>query len=100
MFGSLIAVLNLSCDDVRIVVTYHLDILLQDSDRSSVGSPEPVAATGSLHEHQMMMDEMKNSRKNSPSPENLHQAKRAAVAQAHLNGTSEFRFPLLRRLII
>ncbi|XP_006607125.1 POU domain, class 6, transcription factor 1 isoform X4 [Apis dorsata] len=35
----------------------------------------------------MMMDEMKNSRKNSPSPENLHQAKRAAVAQAHLNGT-------------
>ncbi|XP_031772960.1 POU domain, class 6, transcription factor 2 isoform X7 [Apis florea] len=58
-----------------------------DSDRSSVGSPEPVAATGSLHEHQMMMDEMKNSRKNSPSPENLHQAKRAAVAQAHLNGT-------------
>ncbi|PBC31650.1 POU domain, class 6, transcription factor [Apis cerana cerana] len=87
MFGSLIAVFNLSCDDVRIVVTYHLDILLQDSDRSSVGSPEPVAATGSLHEHQMMMDEMKNSRKNSPSPENLHQAKRAAVAQAHLNGT-------------
>ncbi|KOC65550.1 POU domain, class 6, transcription factor 2, partial [Habropoda laboriosa] len=59
-----------------------------DSDRSSVGSPEPVAATtGSLHEHQMMMDEMKNSRKRSPSPENLHLAKRAAVAQAHLNGT-------------
>ncbi|CAL7950377.1 unnamed protein product [Xylocopa violacea] len=59
-----------------------------DSDRSSVGSPEPVAATtGSLHEHQMMMDEMKNSRKNSPSPENLHLVKRAAVAQAHLNGT-------------
>ncbi|KAG6799774.1 POU domain, class 6, transcription factor 1 isoform X1 [Apis mellifera caucasica] len=70
MFGSLIA------DDSS-----------KDSDRSSVGSPEPVAATGSLHEHQMMMDEMKNSRKNSPSPENLHQAKRAAVAQAHLNGT-------------
>ncbi|XP_076750591.1 POU-domain protein pdm3 isoform X4 [Xylocopa sonorina] len=59
-----------------------------DSDRSSVGSPEPVAATtGSLHEHQMMIDEMKNSRKNSPSPENLHLVKRAAVAQAHLNGT-------------
>lgn len=34
---------------------------------------------------------MKNSRKRrrSPSPENLHQAKRAAVAQAHLNGTSK-----------
>ncbi|KAG7211086.1 hypothetical protein KM043_016447 [Ampulex compressa] len=61
--------------------------LLQDSDRSSAGSPEP--ATGSLHEHQMMMDDMKNSRKKlrSPSPENLHLAKRAAVAQAHLNGT-------------
>ncbi|CAK9827406.1 POU domain, class 6, transcription factor 2 [Anthophora retusa] len=59
-----------------------------DSDRSSAGSPEPVAATtGSLHEHQMMMDEMKNSRRRSPSPENLHQAKRAAAAQAHLNGT-------------
>lgn len=70
--------------------------LLQDSDRSSVGSPEPVAAaTGSLHEHQMMMDEMKNSRKNSPSPENLHQAKRAAVAQAHLNGTSKSESDLL-----
>ncbi|XP_031772959.1 POU domain, class 6, transcription factor 1 isoform X6 [Apis florea] len=64
-----------------------LNLKSEDSDRSSVGSPEPVAATGSLHEHQMMMDEMKNSRKNSPSPENLHQAKRAAVAQAHLNGT-------------
>ncbi|EFN78271.1 POU domain, class 6, transcription factor 2 [Harpegnathos saltator] len=37
----------------------------------------------------MMMDDLKNSRKRrrSPSPENLHQAKRAAVAQAHLNGT-------------
>ncbi|EZA50138.1 hypothetical protein X777_11585, partial [Ooceraea biroi] len=37
----------------------------------------------------MMIDDMKNSRKRrrSPSPENLHQAKRAAVAQAHLNGT-------------
>ncbi|CAK9819882.1 POU domain, class 6, transcription factor 2 [Anthophora quadrimaculata] len=59
-----------------------------DSDRSSAGSPEPVAATtGSLHEHQMMMDEMKNSRRRSPSPENLHQAKRAAAAQAHLNET-------------
>jgi len=44
-----------------------------------------------LHEHQMMMDDIKNSRKRrrSPSPENLHQAKRAAVAQAHLNGTSK-----------
>ncbi|XP_029035721.1 POU-domain protein pdm3 isoform X3 [Osmia lignaria lignaria] len=63
-----------------------------DSDRSSAGSPEPAATTGSsLHEHQMMMDDMKNSRKGrcSPSPENLHHAKRAAVAQAHLNGTSE-----------
>lgn len=39
----------------------------------------------------MMIDDMKNSRKRrrSPSPENLHQAKRAAVAQAHLNGTSK-----------
>jgi len=39
----------------------------------------------------MMMDDIKNSRKRrrSPSPENLHQAKRAAVAQAHLNGTSK-----------
>lgn len=74
---------------MQITVTHHLDArLLQDSDRSSVGSPEPVAAiTGTLHEHQMMMDEMKNSRKNSPSPENLPQAKRAAVAQAHLNGS-------------
>ncbi|KYN08787.1 POU domain, class 6, transcription factor 2 [Cyphomyrmex costatus] len=60
----------------------------QDSDRSSAGSPEP-ATGGALHEHQMMIDDIKNSRKRrrSPSPENLHQAKRAAVAQAHLNGT-------------
>nr|XP_033333939.1 POU domain, class 6, transcription factor 2 isoform X9 [Megalopta genalis] len=60
-----------------------------DSDRSSAGSPEPATTIGSLHEHQMMMEELKNSRKRrrSPSPENLHQAKRAAVAQAHLNGT-------------
>ncbi|KYN36193.1 POU domain, class 6, transcription factor 2 [Trachymyrmex septentrionalis] len=59
-----------------------------DSDRSSAGSPEP-ATGGALHEHQMMIDDIKNSRKRrrSPSPENLHQAKRAAVAQAHLNGT-------------
>ncbi|OAD59760.1 hypothetical protein WN48_08196 [Eufriesea mexicana] len=73
---------------MQIVVTYYLDArLLQDSDRSSVGSPELVAAaTGSLHEHQIMMDEMKNSRKNSPSPENLHLARRAAMAQAQLNG--------------
>ncbi|XP_011868660.1 PREDICTED: POU domain, class 6, transcription factor 1 isoform X4 [Vollenhovia emeryi] len=37
----------------------------------------------------MMIDDIKNSRKRrrSLSPENLHQAKRAAVAQAHLNGT-------------
>lgn len=60
----------------------------------SLESPE--SATGSLHEHQMMMDDVKNSRKRrrSPSPENLHQAKRAAVAQAHLNGTSEYRIKL------
>ncbi|KZC14683.1 POU domain, class 6, transcription factor 2 [Dufourea novaeangliae] len=60
-----------------------------DSDRSSVGSPEPATTIGSLHEHQMMMDDLRNARKRrrSPSPENLHQAKRAAVAQAHLNGT-------------
>lgn len=40
----------------------------------------------------MMIDDIKNSRKRrrSPSPENLHQAKRAAVAQAHLNGTSKY----------
>ncbi|XP_014474361.1 PREDICTED: POU domain, class 6, transcription factor 1 isoform X5 [Dinoponera quadriceps] len=65
-----------------------LNLKSEDSDRSSAGSPEP--ATGALHEHQMMMDDMKNSRKRrrSPSPENLHQAKRAAVAQAHLNGTT------------
>ncbi|XP_015437609.1 PREDICTED: POU domain, class 6, transcription factor 2 [Dufourea novaeangliae] len=63
--------------------------LLPDSDRSSVGSPEPATTIGSLHEHQMMMDDLRNARKRrrSPSPENLHQAKRAAVAQAHLNGT-------------
>ncbi|XP_076679622.1 POU-domain protein pdm3 isoform X2 [Andrena cerasifolii] len=65
-----------------------LNLKSEDSDRSSVGSPEPAATTGMLHEHQMMIDELKNSRKRrrSPSPENLHQAKRAAVA-AHLNGT-------------
>ncbi|CAD1479285.1 unnamed protein product [Heterotrigona itama] len=82
--------IDVSCNYANdLTVAHHLDArLLQDSDRSSVGSPEPVAAiTGTLHEHQMMMDEMKNSRKNSPSPENLPQAKRAAVAQAHLNGT-------------
>lgn len=64
---------------------------MQESDRSSAGSPEPAA--GSLHEHQLMMEDLKNSRKRrrSPSPENLHQAKRAAVAQAHLNGTSKCR---------
>ncbi|XP_012218931.1 POU domain, class 6, transcription factor 2 isoform X8 [Linepithema humile] len=62
---------------------------MSDSDRSSAGSPEPATGGGALHEHQMMMDDIKNSRKRrrSPSPENLHQAKRAAVAQAHLNGT-------------
>ncbi|XP_076285098.1 POU-domain protein pdm3 isoform X2 [Lasioglossum baleicum] len=65
-----------------------LNLKSEDSDRSSAGSPEPATTIGSLHEHQMMMDELKNSRKRrSPSPENLHQAKRAAVAQAHLNGT-------------
>ncbi|XP_018347280.1 PREDICTED: proline-rich protein 36-like [Trachymyrmex septentrionalis] len=52
----------------------------KDSDRSSAGSPEP-ATGGALHEHQMMIDDIKNSRKRrrSPSPENLHQAKRAAL---------------------
>ncbi|XP_076180264.1 POU-domain protein pdm3 isoform X1 [Ptiloglossa arizonensis] len=65
-----------------------LNLKSEDSDRSSVGSPEP-ATVGALHEHQMMLDDMKNARKKrrSPSPENLHQAKGAAVAQAHLNGT-------------
>ncbi|XP_072760630.1 uncharacterized protein Pdm3 isoform X3 [Anoplolepis gracilipes] len=66
-----------------------LNLKSEDSDRSSTGSPEPATGGGALHEHQMMIDEIKNSRKRrrSPSPENLHQAKRAAVAQAHLNGT-------------
>ncbi|KAL0120878.1 hypothetical protein PUN28_008510 [Cardiocondyla obscurior] len=66
-----------------------LNLKSEDSDRSSAGSPEPATGGGALHEHQMMIDDMKNSRKRrrSPSPENLHQAKRAAVAQAHLNGT-------------
>ncbi|XP_070168281.1 POU domain, class 6, transcription factor 1 isoform X3 [Polyergus mexicanus] len=66
-----------------------LNLKSEDSDRSSTGSPEPATGGGALHEHQMMIDDMKNSRKRrrSPSPENLHQAKRAAVAQAHLNGT-------------
>lgn len=72
--------------------------LLQDSDRSSAGSPEPATGGGALHEHQMMIDDIKNSRKRrrSPSPENLHQAKRAAVAQAHLNGTSKYKTVSLR----
>ncbi|XP_020291664.1 POU domain, class 6, transcription factor 1 isoform X3 [Pseudomyrmex gracilis] len=68
-----------------------LNLKSEESDRSSAGSPEPASGGGgSLHEqHQMMIDDIKNSRKRrrSPSPENLHQAKRAAVAQAHLNGT-------------
>ncbi|XP_071555275.1 uncharacterized protein Pdm3 isoform X4 [Temnothorax nylanderi] len=66
-----------------------LNLKSEDSDRSSAGSPEPATGGGALHEHQMMIDDIKNSRKRrrSPSPENLHQAKRAAVAQAHLNGT-------------
>ncbi|XP_011697431.1 PREDICTED: POU domain, class 6, transcription factor 1 isoform X3 [Wasmannia auropunctata] len=65
-----------------------LNLKSEDSDRSSAGSPEPATGGGILHEHQMMIDDIKNSRKRrrSPSPENLHQAKRAAVAQAHLNG--------------
>ncbi|XP_047362526.1 POU domain, class 6, transcription factor 1 isoform X5 [Vespa velutina] len=64
-----------------------LNLKSEDSDRSSSGSPEP--ATGAMHEHQMMLEDIKNSRKRrrTPSPENLHQAKRAAVPQAHLNGT-------------
>ncbi|XP_017752985.1 PREDICTED: LOW QUALITY PROTEIN: POU domain, class 6, transcription factor 2 [Eufriesea mexicana] len=81
------------CDE-HLAIRWWADLQAQpasasstDSDRSSVGSPELVAAaTGSLHEHQIMMDEMKNSRKNSPSPENLHLARRAAMAQAQLNG--------------
>ncbi|XP_011868658.1 PREDICTED: POU domain, class 6, transcription factor 1 isoform X3 [Vollenhovia emeryi] len=66
-----------------------LNLKSEDSDRSSAGSPEPATGGGALHEHQMMIDDIKNSRKRrrSLSPENLHQAKRAAVAQAHLNGT-------------
>ncbi|XP_011166117.1 POU domain, class 6, transcription factor 1 isoform X3 [Solenopsis invicta] len=66
-----------------------LNLKSEDSDRSSAGSPEPATGGSMLHEHQMMIDDIKNSRKRrrSPSPENLHQAKRAAVAQAHLNGT-------------
>ncbi|XP_076241524.1 POU-domain protein pdm3 isoform X2 [Calliopsis andreniformis] len=67
-----------------------LNLKSEESDRSSTGSPEPAATTGMLHEHQMMMDEMKNAsrkRRRTPSPENLYQAKRAVVTQAHLNGT-------------
>ncbi|XP_058794587.1 POU domain, class 6, transcription factor 1 isoform X3 [Phymastichus coffea] len=59
-----------------------------DSDRSSTDSPEP--GSGSLsHEHQLLMEGLRNSRKRrrSPSPKNIDHAKRAAVAQAHLNGT-------------
>lgn len=75
--------------------------MLQDSDRSSTGSPEPATGGGALHEHQMMIDDMKNSRKRrrSPSPENLHQAKRAAVAQAHLNGTSKYKMSPLHKTL-
>ncbi|KAL7300714.1 hypothetical protein TKK_0006694 [Trichogramma kaykai] len=60
--------------------------LLQDSDRSSSGSPEPTS--GSLHD-QILLEGMRNSRKKrrSPSPKSMEQAKRAAQAQAHLNGT-------------
>ncbi|KAG5314410.1 PO6F2 factor, partial [Pseudoatta argentina] len=74
------------CDATK--STYKRLFWAKESDRSSAGSPEP-ATGGALHEHQMMIDDIKNSRKRrrSPSPENLHQAKRAAVAQAHLNGT-------------
>lgn len=66
-------------------------MLFQDSDRSSADSPGPASGGTSMHEHQMMMDSVKNLRKRrrSPSPENLEHAKRAAVAQAHLNGTSK-----------
>ncbi|XP_053982668.1 POU domain, class 6, transcription factor 1 isoform X3 [Hylaeus volcanicus] len=72
---------------VSALPSWDFDRRLHDSDRSSVGSPEPATA-GTLHEHQMMLDDMKNSRKkgHSPSPENLHQAKGASV-QEHLNGT-------------
>ncbi|XP_078032982.1 POU-domain protein pdm3 isoform X2 [Augochlora pura] len=52
-----------------------LNLKSEDSDRSSAGSPEPATTIGSLHEHQMMMEERKNSRKSS--------------SKAYLNGTSE-----------
>lgn len=66
-----------------------LNLKSEESDRSSAGSPETAATNGTLQEQQMMMDDLKNSRKKrcSPSPENLHQVNRAAVAQAQLNGT-------------
>ncbi|XP_078032983.1 POU-domain protein pdm3 isoform X3 [Augochlora pura] len=50
-----------------------LNLKSEDSDRSSAGSPEPATTIGSLHEHQMMMEERKNSRKSS--------------SKAYLNGT-------------
>ncbi|XP_043269744.1 POU domain, class 6, transcription factor 1 isoform X2 [Venturia canescens] len=64
-----------------------LNLKNEDSDRSSVGSPEP--GSGAMHEHRMLLESSKNSRKRrrSVSPENMSQAKRAAEAQAHLNGT-------------
>ncbi|XP_063990432.1 POU domain, class 6, transcription factor 2 isoform X4 [Diachasmimorpha longicaudata] len=61
-----------------------LNLKSEESDRSSAGSPEP--ASGVFHEHQMLMENMKNSRRRrSASPDNMTHAKHSA--EAHLNGT-------------
>lgn len=83
---------------IRFVLYYFLKwfffVFIQESDRSSNGSPE--LASGTLQEHHMMLEGMKNCRKRrrSSSPENLDHAKRAAKAQAHLNGTSVYTLDL------
>ncbi|XP_028981760.1 POU domain, class 6, transcription factor 1 isoform X2 [Diachasma alloeum] len=60
-----------------------LNLKSEESDRSSAGSPEP--ASGAFHEHQMLMENMKNSRRRrSASPDMTH-GKHSA--EAHLNGT-------------
>ncbi|XP_034950152.1 POU domain, class 6, transcription factor 2 isoform X2 [Chelonus insularis] len=64
-----------------------LNLKSEESDRSSTGSPEP--ASGVLHEHQMLMEGLKNSRKNrrSASPENMSHSNFPRSSDAHLNGT-------------
>ncbi|XP_011314729.1 POU domain, class 6, transcription factor 1 isoform X2 [Fopius arisanus] len=61
-----------------------LNLKSEESDRSSAGSPEP--ASGVFHEHQMLIENMKNSRRRrSASPDNMSHGKHSA--EAHLNGT-------------